>query len=86
MGVLPLQFQPGQSARSLGLTGREVYDVLGLEEGLTPSKELRVVARREDGAWVRFTAIARVNTQVEVDYYTNGGILQTVLRRLVKEG
>ncbi|MSQ40824.1 MAG: aconitate hydratase AcnA [Dehalococcoidia bacterium] len=86
MGVLPLQFQGGQNARSLGLTGREVYHVLGLEEGLTPSKELRVVARRENGTWVRFTAIARVNTQVEVDYYTNGGILQTVLRRLVKEG
>ena len=86
MGVLPLQYQPGQNARSLGLTGREVYDILGLEEGLTPSKQLQVVARRSDGSQVRFTAIARVNTQVEVDYYTNGGILQTVLRRLVKEG
>jgi aconitate hydratase len=85
MGVLPLQFQPGESAQSLGLTGREVYDITGLEEGLTPGKALTVVARREDGTEVRFTAIARVNTAVEIDYYTNGGILHTVLRRLVRE-
>ncbi|MGH7352886.1 MAG: aconitate hydratase AcnA [Candidatus Methylomirabilales bacterium] len=84
MGVLPLQFKPEESMQTLGLTGREVHDILGLEEGLQPGKELTVVARREDGGECRFTAIARVDTPVEVDYYKNGGILQTVLRRLVK--
>jgi len=84
MGVLPLQFKPEESVQTLGLTGREVHDILGLEEGLRPGKELTVVARREDGGECRFTAIARVDTPVEVDYYKNGGILQTVLRRLVK--
>jgi aconitate hydratase len=83
MGLLPLQFKPEESVQTLGLTGREVYDILGLEEGLRPGKELTVVARREGGGEVRFTAIARVDTPVEVDYYRNGGILQTVLRRLV---
>jgi aconitate hydratase len=76
--------RPGENVQTLGLTGREVYDILGLEEGLTPGKELTVVARREAGGEVRFTAIARVDTPVEVDYYKQGGILQTVLRRLVK--
>ena len=84
MGVLPLQFKPQESMQTLGLTGREVYDILGLEEGLQPGKELTVVARRGDGGECRFTAIARVDTPVEVDYYKNGGILQAVLRRLVK--
>ena len=79
-----LHLKPEESVQTLGLTGREVYDILGLEEGLRPGKELTVVARREGGGEVRFTAIARVDTSVEVDYYTNGGILQTVLRRLVK--
>ena len=78
------QFKPEESVQALGLTGREVYDILGLEEGLQPGKRLTVVARREDGGECRFTAIARVDTPVEVDYYKNGGILQTVLRRLVK--
>ncbi|MBI4233044.1 MAG: aconitate hydratase AcnA [Chloroflexi bacterium] len=85
MGVLPLQFKPGETPRSLGLSGREVYEVQGLAEGLAPGKVLAVVARREDGSQVRFTTIARVNTAVEVDYYTSGGILQTVLRRLLRE-
>ncbi|MFN3477460.1 MAG: aconitate hydratase, partial [Candidatus Methylomirabilales bacterium] len=84
MGVLPLEFKPGENAQALGLTGREAYDILGLEEDLQPGKELTVVARRDDGGLVRFGAIARVDTPVEVDYYRNGGILQTVLRRLVK--
>ena len=85
MGVLPLQFLDGQNATSLGLTGRETYDVHGLEEGLAPSKPIIVVAHREDGSDVTFTTIARIDTLVEVDYYLNGGILQTVLRRFIKE-
>jgi len=84
MGVLPLQYEPGQSAESLGLTGRETFDVAGLAEGLSPGKRVRVRAAREDGSVVEFTAIARLDTPVDVDYYRNGGILQTVLRNLVR--
>jgi len=83
MGVLPLEFPSGESVQTLGLTGREIYDILGLEEGLTPGKALTVVARRDDGGEVRFKVYARMDTPVEVDYYRNGGILPTVLRRLV---
>ncbi|GIW24230.1 aconitate hydratase AcnA [Meiothermus sp.] len=84
MGVLPLQFQPGQNAASLGLTGYEVFDILGLGE-LTPGQELTVVATRADGSQVRFTVKARIDTPVEVDYYKNGGILQTVLKKMLAE-
>ncbi|AEB11800.1 aconitate hydratase AcnA [Marinithermus hydrothermalis] len=85
MGVLPLQFKPGESAKSLGLTGFETYDILGLNEDLKPGSELTVVAKKPDGTEVRFNVIVRLDTPVEVDYYKNGGILQTVLRRLLKE-
>ncbi|WP_038056397.1 aconitate hydratase AcnA [Thermus amyloliquefaciens] len=84
MGVLPLEFLPGQNRETLGLTGYEVYDILGLQD-LVPRKKVEVVARREDGTEVRFQAIARLDTKVEVDYYQNGGILQTVLLNLLKE-
>jgi len=81
MGVLPLQFEPGQDAQSLGLTGREVFDVVGIAEGLEPGKRLQVIARG-DGGEQRFTAVARVDTPNEVDYYRHGGILNYVLRQL----
>jgi aconitate hydratase len=84
MGVLPLEFKAGVSAASLGLTGYEVYDILGLED-LTPGKELTVVARKADGSEVSFKVTARVDTPVEVDYYKNGGILQTVLKHMLEE-
>jgi len=84
MGVLPLVYEVGQSAESLGLTGRETFDIAGLEAQLTPRQKLTVRATREDGSVLEFTAIARLDTPVDVDYYRNGGILQTVLRGLVK--
>ncbi len=84
MGVLPLEFLPGENRETLGLTGYEVYDILGLED-LHPRKKVEVVARREDGTEIRFQAIARLDTPVEVDYYRNGGILQTVLLNILKE-
>jgi len=84
MGVLPLEFKPGESWRSLGLTGREVYDIVGIEEGLAPHKTLSVTATREDGSKVTFEVTARLDTPVEVEYYKNGGILQTVLRKLIR--
>jgi aconitate hydratase len=86
MGVLPLQFVEGQSWRTLGLTGEEVYDIAGLGDGLKPGQKLEVEATAADGKKNRFTAKVRIDTPVELEYYKNGGILQTVLRRLVANG
>ena len=84
MGVLPLQFESGQTAESLGLTGRETFDIEGLAGKLAPRMKVTVKAKREDGSVLLFTALARLDTPVEVDYYRNGGILQTVLRGLAR--
>jgi aconitate hydratase len=84
MGVLPLVFQPGQTALSLGLTGRETYDILGINDDIQPGAILTVRAAADAGAVTEFTALARLDTPVEVDYYKNGGILQTVLRNLLR--
>jgi aconitate hydratase len=81
MGVLPLQFLPGESATSLGLTGREAFDIVGLEDGLRPRAELRVVARDSQGER-SFGVICRLDGPIEMDYYRQGGILPAVLRRL----
>ncbi len=83
MGILPLVFKDGQNAESLGLTGRETYDIIGLTGELKPRQELRVIAT-EAGRVTEFMAIARLDTPIDVDYYRNGGILQTVLRNLIK--
>jgi aconitate hydratase A / 2-methylisocitrate dehydratase len=80
MGVLPLQFAPGESVDSLGLTGAEVFDVGDLEDG--KAKTMIVTARRESGGETRFEATVRLDTPNEVTYFLNGGILQTVLRKL----
>ena len=85
MGILPLQFKPGESRESLGLTGKEVYDIVGLDGELKPRQEVTVNVTKEDGSKSSFTAIARLDSKVDVDYYRNGGILQAVLRRLVRE-
>ena len=82
MGILPLQFLPGESVASLGLTGRETFDVLGISEGLRPHQELTVVARGEDGRESRFRVASRLDGEIDVTYVRNGGVLQTVLRRL----
>jgi aconitate hydratase len=81
MGVLPLQFQPGENRDTLGLTGRERYSILGIRD-LQPRQTVTVVAREENGNEKRFTAIARIDTPVEVEYYGHGGILQMVLRQM----
>ena len=83
MGVLPLEFTPGQSAQSLGLTGEEVFDFEGLETSLQPRATITVRATAPDGTVKTFPARVRIDTPVELDYYKNGGILQTVLRKLL---
>ncbi len=87
MGILPLQFVAGESAESLGLTGREVYDVEGLAtvlaEGYSGPKEVTVRARKEDGGTLEFRAIVRIDTPQEAAYYRHGGILHYVLRQLL---
>ncbi len=84
MGILPLQFKPGESRETLGLTGEEVFDIEGIAEGLYPRKELTVRARKPDGSERAFSVIARLDTPVEVEYYRHGGILPYVLRKLLK--
>ena len=83
MGVLPLQFKEGDSATSLGLTGRETYSVRGLGGGITPRMEVTVDAADEDGVTRSFSAIVRIDGPAEVDYFLHGGILQMVLRRML---
>ena len=90
MGILPLQFKPGDSAASLGLTGREVYSVTGLADGLTPRQTVAVTAFRDpasggDGSQRRFDAVARLDGPIDVEYYLAGGILPAVLRRLATD-
>ncbi len=85
MGVLPLEFLPGQNRETLGLTGEETFDILGIEDGLEPRKRLKVVAHKPDGSKVEFEVIARLDNPVEVEYYRHGGILRYVLRKLIKE-
>ncbi|MEB3772060.1 MAG: aconitate hydratase, partial [Desulfurococcales archaeon] len=85
MGILPLEFMPGENAKTLGLTGEEVYDILGIEEGLYPGKILTVRATKPDGRVIEFKVKARLDTHIEVEYYKHGGILQYVLRKIYKE-
>jgi aconitate hydratase len=83
MGVLPLQYQPGENAESLGLTGQELYSIDGLTDDIRPHSRVTVRAARPDGSRVAFTAVARLDTPVEVEYYRNGGVLNTVLRNML---
>ena len=84
MGVAPLQFEPGQSAASLGLTGREVFAIEGLSRG--DAKEVSVTATPDKGAPIQFKARLRIDTPKEREYYRHGGILQYVLRQLAAPG
>ena len=82
MGVLPLQFEEGDTPESLGLTGRETFDIRGVSEGLEPRSRLSVVAHADDGQETSFSTVARLDSDVDLEYYRNGGILHTVLRRI----
>ena len=83
MGVLPLQFEEGESAESLGITGFETFSVSGISEDLYPGKQMAVTVTDADGGQREFSATCRLDTPVEVEYYRNGGILQTVLRQMI---
>ena len=85
MGILPLQFRVGETAASLGLTGHETLSVSGLAGGPTPRQDVTVVARADDGSERRFSAIARLDGPIDVEYFRAGGILPAVLRRLAAE-
>ena len=83
MGVMPLTYQTGQTAQSLGLTGEETFDI-DLPADIKPRQLITVHAKRTGAAEIRFETVCRIDTPVEVDYYRNGGILHTVLRRMAK--
>jgi aconitate hydratase len=84
MGVLPLQFKENENAETLGLTGKETYDILGIKE-IVPQGEITIIAKTDDGQEKEFNVIARLDTPVDIEYYRNGGILHTVLRNILKE-
>ncbi len=84
LGVLPLQFKDGENASTIGLTGKEVFAVSGISNNLAPHKTLAVTATGEGGRSTRFEVTARLDSHVDVEYYKNGGILQTVLRQMLK--
>jgi len=83
MGVLPLEFLPGETPKSLGLTGLEIFEVDGLAHNFEPRKKMKVRAKDPSGKEKSFTAIARIDTPFEVAYYQHGGILQYVLRQML---
>jgi aconitate hydratase len=85
MGVLPLQYKAGDSAEKLGLAGNELFTITGIAEDIKPLKYLDVIAKKEDGTEIKFQAIARMDSKIEIEYYRNGGILQYVLRQFLKK-
>jgi aconitate hydratase len=84
MGVLPLEFREGESASSLGLTGQEVFEIVGISGAIEPHREVTVNTTTADGSRKRFKTVARLDSPVEVDYYRSGGILHSVLRGLTQ--
>jgi aconitate hydratase A / 2-methylisocitrate dehydratase len=83
MGVLPLQFKPGEDRRTHDLSGREQFDVIGVTDNLRTRQEVTVRVHRADGSESSFQAIVRVDSPVEVDYLRHGGILNMVLRNMM---
>jgi len=83
MGVLPLQFKDGESAQTLGITGTESYDLVGIAGGITPRMDVTLRINRADGTTSEHALTLRIDTPIEVEYYLHGGILPYVLRQLV---
>ncbi len=86
MGVLPCQFKEDVSAQTLGLDGTELFDILGLTEGVKPRQDLTLVIHRKNGKTEEVAVTVRLDTPIEVDYYAHGGILPYVLRQLLAQG
>jgi len=84
MGILPLQFINPENADSLNITGSEIFNIK-IDENIKPQQTIQVIAKKEDGTEIKFNTLCRIDTQVEIDYFKNGGILQTVLRNFLKE-
>jgi aconitate hydratase len=85
MGVLPLEFKPGVTRKSLGIDGSEVVDIRGVAGGITPGMDVTCIIHRADGSSDEITATCRIDTLDEVEYYRHGGILQYVLRNMLDE-
>lgn len=85
MGVLPLQYKNGENAESIGLTGKEIFTVTGIENDIKPLKEVVVCAKNDEGNEIKFKTIIRLDSQIEIEYYCNGGILQYVLRQFLNK-
>ncbi|RNI37282.1 aconitate hydratase AcnA [Hanamia caeni] len=85
LGVLPLEYKKGENADILGLTGNETFDITGIAGPMKPLQEMQVTARKDDGASVQFSVIARLDSAIEIEYYRHGGILQYVLRQFLEK-
>src|SRR5690606_33012511 len=84
LGVLPLQYKEGDNAEKLGINGRETFAITGISEDIRPLKEVQVIAQNEKGEEIRFAVIARLETLIETEYYSNGATLQYVLRQYIE--
>ena len=84
MGVLPLQFKEGETPETLGLDGPEVISILGIKD-IEPFSEVKVIAKKEGHSDIEFDALVRLDSNIDIEYYKNGGILQTVLRNMIKK-
>jgi aconitate hydratase len=84
MGVLPLQFRIGENAEILGLNGKETYSIVGIKD-IKPFSELTVITKNVNGEEIKFNVIVRLDSVIDIEYYQNGGILHTVLRKMLKE-
>ncbi len=85
MGVLPLEYKKGDTAEKLDISGKETFTIIGIEKDLKPLKEVQVIAENKRGEQTKFNAIARLDSQIEIEYYRNGGILQYVLRQFLRK-
>lgn len=85
MGVLPLQFIAGEGLDSIGLTGHEIFNIQNLNDRIEPQSMITVIAEKENGEQIEFQVTVRLDTDIEVDYYRNGGILHTVLRNMLDD-
>ena len=85
MGILPLQYMNGDTAEKLGITGKESFSITGIAEDIKHLKKVQVIATKEDGTSIKFDAIARMDSAIEIEYYRHGGILQYVLRHFLEK-